>query len=417
MPRRSKEIYRRGRYWLDWDCRSDGIRRSPYLTIFWYDPEAGRVRSSSTGTDVEAEGIKQLDLKYLADTGEAVAFCPTCGQKLHRSEAYLLVDAIADYKVERGDKRASAVTIRSRLNHVVDFLEATGRAQISCEDATTLLFAEQYRAWAAEQPVRWRNKDGVVTVEKPRTPAAIEECVSQVRAVLNHAVDMRRAELRPMFKTIGRRQVSSPRRVRCDVPVLADMVAYAAEPKLKRSALHAFLIGSLTTIARPDAVLEISVDPKRRQWWPGSQTIDLNPANRRQTKKYRPTLPVLPLLETWLRSVSTEGGWLVAHNGKPVTSIGKAWTSMLVALKLPVDREWMPYLLRHSIATLVRDKRPDPWELSGYMGHRLPGQTETYAVGSLYPTVTSALQDLLDQIEARQPGALQRPANDDSFPK
>lgn len=191
---------------------------------------------------------------------------------------------------------------------------------------------------------------------------------------------------------------------------------YAAESKLKRSALHAFLIGSLTTIARPDAVLDISVDPKRRQWWPGSQTIDLNPANRRQTKKYRPMLPVLPLLETWLRSISTEGGWLVAHNSKPVGSIGKAWTSMLVALKLPVDREWMPYLLRHSIATLVRDKRPDPWELSGYMGHRLPGQTETYAVGSLYPTVTSALQDLLDEIETRHPGVLQRSADPAAMP-
>ena len=79
--------------------------------------------------------------------------------------------------------------------------------------------------------------------------------------------------------------------------MLIDLVNYAAEPKRRRGALRAFIVSTLCTMARPDSVVDISVAPDRRQWWPGSSSIDLNPHGRKQTKKFRPVLPVLPLLE------------------------------------------------------------------------------------------------------------------------
>jgi integrase len=416
MSHPSEAIYRRGKYWLAWDRRSNGELRRPYLTIYWYDPPPGRrVRSASTGTVDEVEATKKLDLAYLSDQGESIAYCPTCGQTLVKAEAYLLADAIVDYRTEHGDQKASSSSIAGRLKHILEYMAENGLAATSCEAATTSVFAEKYRVWARTQPVRWRNKSGDVTVERARSPAAIEESLNQLRAVLNHAVETRRSEARPTFKTLTRRKASSPRRVRCDIRVLQDMLIYAAEPKLKREALHAFLIASMTTIARPDAIFDISIAAHRRQWWPGSETIDLNPAGREQTKKFRPVLPVLPLLAEWLKSTNNPGGWLVAHKKQPILRIDKAWKSMLVALELPMEREWMPYILRHSLATMVRERGASPWDLSGFMGHRMPGQTETYAVTSLYPTVTKPLQDIIDEISANYSGILHRQCTDNIY--
>lgn len=124
-------------------------------------------------------------------------------------------------------------------------------------------------------------------------------------------------------------------------------------------------------------------------------------------------LPVLPILDEWLRGITNPGGWLVAYHGQPVSSVDTAWDTMLRNLGLPMDREWKPYILRHSVATLVRARRADPWELSGFMGHRMPGQTETYAVGENYPSVVSALTSILEEIAQAVPLALHRSCTGD----
>jgi len=80
------------------------------------------------------------------------------------------------------------------------------------------------------------------------------------------------------------------------------MLTYAAEPDKKRASLHAFIVGSLCTIRRPDSVVDLSVAPDREQWHPGVPTLDLNPFGRAQTNKYRPTIPFMPVLEQWLRA-------------------------------------------------------------------------------------------------------------------
>jgi hypothetical protein len=52
------------------------------------------------------------------------------------------------------------------------------------------------------------------------------------------------------------------------------------------------------------------------------------------------------------------------------------------------------------LATLLRERGASPWDLSGFMGHKMPGQTETCAVTSRYPTVTKPLHDIVDNISA-----------------
>ena len=428
MPRRTPPVYQRGKYWLAHDERADGTLRSPNLYIWWYDSGTRRERSTSTATSDVAAAILELDKVYLADKGEAPAFCHACGQPLAQAQAYLLTDAIADYKIEWGNTRASADTISGRLAHAVAFLDAEqalgaeGRFghSTSCATACGTVFVNAFRAWSRLQPVEWRNGKGEVTVSRPRSPAATEASIAQLIAVLNHAANAEpaRSDKRPIYKPLPARQVQRQRRTRIGVEELAKMFAYAAEPDRQRGSLHAFLVASVCTIARPGAVVDINVAPDREQWWPGAPTLDLNPQGRTQNKKHRAVLPVLPLLDRWLREEyetymalpipeRAGRGWLVNYHGRAIQDVDRAWDTMLTNLDMPAGREWRPYLLRHSLATLVRNNGAKKWDLEGFMGHRDGSQTEVYAIGE-FPTVVRALNRIIAKIEKLAPGSTHR---------
>lgn len=53
----------------------------------------------------------------------------------------------------------------------------------------------------------------------------------------------------------------------------------------ERALLHRFLIVSVSTWARPDAVYDLSTDPERQQWISKAAVVALNPKGRPQTKK------------------------------------------------------------------------------------------------------------------------------------
>lgn len=208
MPKRAAPVYQRGKYWLAHDQRADGTLRSPNLYIWWYDTDARRERSATTGTADQAAAILALDKLYLADKDEAPAFCHACGQTLAQAQTYLLTDAIADYKIEWGNTRASADTISGRLAHVVAFLDAEealgaegrfGHAT-SCAAACSSVFVHAFRAWSRQQPVEWRNGAGEITVSRARSPAATEASIAQLIAVLNHAANAEppRSDKRPL---------------------------------------------------------------------------------------------------------------------------------------------------------------------------------------------------------------------------
>ncbi len=414
MQGNSEPIYRRGKYWLAPDVRADGTPRSPYLAVWWYDPAARRTRSRSSKTAEVEAAIMFLDRLYLADATEAPAYCPTCGAPRASAKAYLLTDAIADYRIEVGDNRSSADSIKARLNHVLDYLDAANLTGASCADVTEAWIG-RFRRWSAAKPVEHKKKDGTVTVTRPRSPAATEASVMQVKAALNHAFTEKRIEAAPAFKQLGNKKVSRPVTARIDVPTIAKMLAYAAESP-RRRALHRFLIASICTIARPDAIFDMSTDHKRGQWRPGEKLIDLNPQGRAQTKKHRPILPVQPLLAHWLdHTLDTakadkgqSGGWLVNHNGEPVESVGTAWTKMLAHIGLPTGRAYQPYVLRRSLATICRERGATHWDLAGHMGHSIAAQTESYAATTLYPTAQAALASVIAELEKLVPSALHR---------
>ena len=400
MPRDSKPVYQRGKYRLEWDRDAAGGLRSPYLAVFWYDAAARRNRSRSTRTAETERAIVFLDRLYLADAEEAPAFCPTCGRGMASARAYLIADSIADYRLEHGDAAASAGSIAARLGNVLDFLEATDRSAATCDEAAALV--DPLRRWLADLPVKGS--------ERRRSPAAVEEAVHQFRAVLRHARSAKRIEAVPTFKGRPRADVSPQRTERADIATLARMLVYAADPEHpRRRPLHAFLVASICTLARPDAVFDISTAAKRNQVQGG--LLALNPAGRVQTRKRRPLVPVPPVLAAWLADVAADPkskGWLCEVAGNPVSSVKTAWRTMLADLGLPEGREWQPYIVRHSMATLLRDHGAEAWDLSGQMGHRIAGTTEIYAASTLYTTAQAALAKVLAALEQAALGAMHR---------
>lgn len=129
---------------------------------------------------------------------------------------------------------------------------------------------------------------------------------------------------------------------------------------------------------------------------------------------------MLPLLDRWLREEyetymalkipdRAGRGWLVNYHGRAIQDVDRAWDTMLTNIEMPTGREWRPYLLRHSLATLVRNNGAEKWDLEGFMGHRAGSQTEVYAIGE-FPTVVRALNHIIAKIEKLAPGTLHRNA-------
>jgi integrase len=98
-----------------------------------------------------------------------------------------------------------------------------------------------------------------------------------------------------------------------------------------------------------------------------------------------------------------------------VLDVDTSWRTMLTNLKLPADREWKPYLLRHSLATLLRNRNVAKWDVEGFMGHDVTSTTEAYAIGR-FASVASALSDILGEIDARAPGSLRRKGAEVALP-
>jgi hypothetical protein len=394
VPRRAKAkgIYQRGPYWLDWDKRADGSLRSPNLAIFWYDAERGKNRSRSTGTPDDAGGRLALDAYYLERT-QGSAFCPTCGQRRHAKGRLTVADALADYLAANHARVEALKSIRPRLNHVLDYLDSLDRDAF-CDEVNDT-WVENMRLWLATRPIV--SPKGKT---RERAISTIENSVLQLAAVINAA--HKRGDIpRPaQFKAHSPKEVNRTPAYRASLDDLIRMFRYAVENP-RRQNLHRFLVGSVATWARPDAVIDMSSNPKRGQWLPDNRVFRLNPPNRRQTKKYRATIRLPYQVVPWM-----DGGLLVPRNPRT------AWRSMGKALSLPTDGESGFKLIRRSVSHLARQSKTVPTdELEMQLGHnKLDSVSELYAPfdPDYLGSALAFTERLIDEIEANVPGAFHR---------
>lgn len=266
MPksRRPKPLYQRGKYALH--RREDRAN----LEIIWYDGK--RERSTSARSPDLGEGKLALDRLYLHDSG--ARHCPTCYRPWDSEQSPLLAAVIADYLL-LSEGKAGEATTRHRLNHVLDYLDTRPDTRAADVDER---WVDGFRKSLLAKPVT--NKAGRVL--RQRSIGAVEGCVLQLAAAVNSAPGQT-----AQFKAEQMADVARSPAFRADLKKLAAMFRFAlAEPH--RINLLRYLRFGVATWARPDAIF----DAGPAQWFAEARVLDLNPPNRKQTRKHRPKVPI-----------------------------------------------------------------------------------------------------------------------------
>jgi len=393
MPstKRPKPLYRRGQFALY-------ARPGRNLEIVWYDADRKRERSASAGTVDPQAGKLALDRLYLNSTG--ARHCPHCHRPWESEGSPFLSAAIADYLL-LSEGKAGVKATRTRLGHVLRYIAAKEpAATVAHADEA---FAQRFRKFMlAESTEGGQRGNG----KRPRAIGAVEGCLLQLAAAINATPGQRAA-----FKPAQPRSVARSPQYRASVAELAAMFNYCLRPKAdsdaqrdrrvaERANLLRYLRAAVATWARPDAIYEITA----AQWHGQARVLDLNPPNRRQTRKHRPKVPVARQFAPHLDAMKT--AWL------GVASIRAAWDAMRDTLKLPDGGEAGEKLVRRSMATIARPRIGEANWVQGEMmlGHVKTSVSDIYALPDpanlgLALRVTEAI---IDEIEALVPGAFYR---------
>lgn len=309
-----------------------------------------------------------------------------------------MLQAIQDYL---SSKHAGDKAIGHRLAHVTAYIAHRGDITLTCERVDGA-WVEGFRRWAADQPIV-----SPTGIKRQRSLSTIENSVLQLAAAINAAHQRGDANRPAQFKPIPTKTLNRTPEHRSDVAELARMFRYATDPRypVKRGPLHRFLIASVATLGRPDAIHDISTSPVRGQWNGNARILRLNQKGRRQTKKYRATVPI-----AWQAALHFDAvdGFFVR-----VASVKSAWESMAEDIGLPGDGQAGMKLIRRSMAKLLRDRLPKAdWpEIEMFLGHaRFDATSDIYA--PFDPDYLSAaraeIERIIDEIETLAPGAFHR---------
>lgn len=161
--------------------------------------------------------------------------------------------------------------------------------------------------------------------------------------------------------------------------------------------IWAYFLVRLCTACRGDAARDL----QRFQVDVDAGLVHLNPPGRRQTKKYRPTVPLLPALAAYL-AVTNPQAHVVNWHGRHIKSIKTTWRKLRERALLP---GWfVPKTLRHTLATWLRQRGVPAWDVSGLLGHHAGGTTDTYAkfdpayLGDVRAALIAIIDDLAKDV-------------------
>jgi len=379
--KRQKPLYQRGEYKL---FAVPGRNHQ----IVWYDDQGKCERRISAGTRDERAGRIALDNEYTKKHG-GIPKCPTCGQPLSQ-QGELVAVLIANYKAVKPPGDA----IHPRLDHVMLFMEGTGR-ETDTVDKVDEGWAGAFRKWMGDR------------ADRKRSPGTIENSLIQLGAAL------RMGGVTPAFATIPTTELSRTPQYRADIKTLAKMFRYCLYPEQARSEketqrrrrerenLLRYLRAAVATWARPDAIMDIDTRPERGQWHPLPKVLSLNPVGRKQTRKYRATLPIARQFAPHLDS--TDGPYV------NVESVDSAWDSMAAKIKLPKGGQAGTKLIRRSVSQIARKRLGEEHWVQGrmFLGHHKTSTSDLYALfdPANLGRALAVTEDIIDEIESLCPGA------------
>jgi integrase len=316
-----QEQFRIGPYFL-------GKRaNSPSWCACWFDPAARQTRRASLGTK---------------DFQTA---------KLRLAEYVTKKETVREAKPEH--VLFESILIRYWANHA-QHLPSAEQAKYALA-----MWSDHFSEAAVSELTPQRQKSFVEALRaKGLRPSYISRVLSVGRAAIRFAWKQGELLTVPFIMDVQRDLEQEAERF----PNLdMEQVAYLLRAAAGTDHLLTFCMLSLNTLARPDAVLQLGpdqVDLKRR-------LIALNPKGRRQTKKYRPVVPVSDTLLPWLRQC--RGLSYVQYRDKPVAPVKKSFSRIAAVAGL---RGVSPYCLRHTMATELRARNVPEWEVMGMLGHK-----------------------------------------------
>ena len=328
MQERTGEI---GGYWLSKRAGSDHWCRT------WFDADTRQTRRASVGTsDVQAAKVRLWE--WFAKYGRV--------GKQQAAETTLELVLVRYYQ-QHATGLKSAEMARVALGYWSDFFSGATVSEVT--------------------PARQREFIDWLKARRdpPLSDGYVKRILTVGKSALNRAYREGEIDTVP-FVVPG--QDSPARKQTLSVSQSVALWRVAEQPHERM-----YLALAYGTLARPEAILGMHksfADLDRR-------LLDQNPPGRRQTKKYRPMVPICDFLLPWIESAP--GGPLVAWRGREIASFKTAWRKMRAAAGLPVDT--VPKIIRHTMATHLRACGVPGEEVQGMLGHKAySGRTEDYAV-------------------------------------
>jgi integrase len=323
---------RKEKYWLGKRQGSDS-----YYT-FWFNAETRQTSRISHGT-TDFREAEIAHYKFVIENEKP---------KNQQPNDALLSTCLMRYYNQHGSKIPSSTMAKVGCGLWLEFFGTDTVADLTIEKQ------EAFIAWLKGRG--YKN-------------AYVSRVISVGRAALNWAWKRQEISSVPFIKD-ERDRSDAKEAYRLSKDEMSKLLAIAAK---RQPSIFMFCMIALNTLARPEAVLDLApaqVDLEAR-------IIKLNPHGRKQTKKFRPEVPItntlLPLLQS--RSVKR---FVHKVDGEPYTTPIKTSFRRLIT-EAGLSKEITPYSLRHTMAVEMRRRGVPLWELQGYMGHKAGGITETYA--------------------------------------
>lgn len=319
-----------GDYWLSKRPGSEQWCRT------WYDAKSRQTRRASLGAVDFQQGKLKL-WEWFAQYGR---------QNKQEATETPLAQVLVRYWEQHAKTLASAEVIKVSLRYWTEFFGA---------DMVSDVTKHRQREF-----VKWLHASG----KNPRSDGYIKRILTDGKSALNWAWKEGEIESVP-FVLPG---TDSPARDR----VLTADESGALWRAAQRPHEQMMLALLFCTLARPEAALAL-----RKEWADlDRRLLAQNPPGRRQTKKYRPTVPVCDYLLPWL--LDAPDGPLVEWKGQPIASFKTAWRRMRKDAGLGQDV--VPKTIRHTMATELRAAGVPEAEIQGFLGHKaFGGKTEVYA--------------------------------------
>jgi integrase len=356
-----------GDYWLD--KRRDGL--SPDIwQIASYAPKSRSVVYRSTKRR-EVEDAKPIIHAFVTKELSRKPQQP--------DDAKVLPHLILYYEEHGKDTRNSGQSASSMRAWIGFFMQDELGPDVTFAQVNTQI-GERFQKWrmgAHSYSVPWCGKvyDHASAGIKGES---VQRNIEDFRAALNHAVSKSRVPYAPKVGSVKTGLRSRPRDVRLTLHQLGAVVGFVQSPTLLSdgseiapdAGMVRWLLLMIGTACRPDAALAFNPELQDK-----GAVVDIHPPAWPRTKKVNPIVPLIaslrPVLDDWKAS---------PH--KAARTRRSAFRTARRAIGL--DESIVPKTIRHTIATELRARGVPGAEVSGILGHPVPGMSRTSAVYAHY---------------------------------